>query len=185
MATTEEQQIIRDRDREIANIRARVEWTEAAKNERIAAVNEWARNEVHAVREHEREQRDARLERAKREVFRVPTGNMATGAEVSQIYNGFRSAWAEVKAATSVSPDNAVGAAETLEEILDQAERKGRSAPRPRCLPQEHRSRHPRRCGSVLGQQPQGSRGAGALHKGRRGDGPISGLRALAGQRLD
>jgi hypothetical protein len=49
--TGDQQQIIRDRDNEIQNIVAKVELTQEAKNERIQAVREWARNEVNAVRE--------------------------------------------------------------------------------------------------------------------------------------
>ena len=74
MATTEEQQIIRDHDSEIANIRAKVEWTEEAKNEHIAAVHEWAQREYAEAREAEQQRIQQRLESTRRAVFQVPGG---------------------------------------------------------------------------------------------------------------
>jgi hypothetical protein len=68
------QDILRDRDNEIANIRAKVEWTEETKNERIAAVHEWAQGEYAEAREAERERIQQRLESTKRAVFQVPGG---------------------------------------------------------------------------------------------------------------
>jgi hypothetical protein len=75
------QDILRDRDNEIANIRAKVEWTEETKNERIAAVHEWAQREYAEAREAERERIQQRLESTKRAVFQVPGGYLSSDAE--------------------------------------------------------------------------------------------------------
>jgi hypothetical protein len=72
--TADPRQILQERDAEIASIRGRVEWTEEAKNERIAAVHEWAQREYAEAREAERERIQQRLESAKQAVFQVPGG---------------------------------------------------------------------------------------------------------------
>jgi hypothetical protein len=73
-APADPQEILRDRDAEIAKIRARAEWTEEAKNSRIAAVHEWAQREYAEAREAERERIQQRLESTRRAVFQVPGG---------------------------------------------------------------------------------------------------------------
>jgi hypothetical protein len=113
--------ILRDRDNEIANIRAKVEWTEEFKNERIAAVHEWALREYAEAREAERERIQRRLESTKRAVFDIPTGYGSSYAEEAQIHHLFRRALAEVKAATK----DPKSAQRTLDALLDQAERRG------------------------------------------------------------
>jgi hypothetical protein len=128
MATTvDPQQILKERDAEIASIRNRVEWTEQAKNERIAAVREWAQREYTAARESERERTQQRLESTKRAVFQVPGGNLSDG-ERAQVMLSFRSAWADVLSATKIE-DRESGArvGQALSSILDQAERVGDS----------------------------------------------------------
>jgi hypothetical protein len=121
------QDILRDRDNEIANIRAKVEWTEQAKNERIAAVHEWAQREYAEAREAERERIQDRLESTKRAVFYVPGGHLSDG-ERAQVMLSFRAAWADVLSATQIE-DRESGAkvGQTLSEILDEAERTGDS----------------------------------------------------------
>jgi hypothetical protein len=116
-APADPQEILRDRDAEIAKIRARVEWTEEAKNERIAAVHEWAQREYAEAREAERERIQQRLESTKRAVFDIPTGYGSSYAEEAQINHLFRAALAEVKAAT----ENTESATQTLDALLDQA----------------------------------------------------------------
>jgi hypothetical protein len=120
------QDILRDRDNEIANIRAKVEWTEEAKNERIAAVHEWAQREYAEAREAERERIQQRLESTKRAVFQVPGGYMSSDAEQAQIMAAFRSARKDVLSATKIE-DRESGAqvGQTLASILDEAERTG------------------------------------------------------------
>src|SRR5215217_7298269 len=126
MATTEEQQIIRDRDSEIANIRAKVEWTEEAKNEHIAAVHEWAQREYAEAREAERERIQQRLESAKRAVFQVPGGYLSSDAEQAQIMAAFRSARKDVLSATKIEDrESHAQVGQTLASILDEAERTG------------------------------------------------------------
>src|SRR5215218_1325858 len=98
--TADPRQILQERDAEIASIRGRVEWTEEAKNERIAAVHEWAQREYAEAREAERERIQQRLESTKRAVFDIPTGYGSSYAEEAQINHLFRAALAEVKAAT-------------------------------------------------------------------------------------
>src|SRR5215207_6031388 len=126
MATTEEQQIIRDRDSEIANIRTKVEWTEEAKNEHIAAVHEGAQREYAEAREAERERIQQRLESTRQAVFQVPGGYLSSDAEKAQIMAAFRSARKDVLSATKIE-DRESGAqvGQTLASILDEAERTG------------------------------------------------------------
>ena len=120
------QDILRDRDDEIANIRAKVEWTEEAKNERIAAVHEWAQREYAEAREAERERIQRCLESAKQAVFQVPGGYLSSDAEKAQIMAAFRSARKDVLSATKIE-DRESGAqvGQTLASILDEAERTG------------------------------------------------------------
>jgi hypothetical protein len=120
------QDILRDRDDEIANIRAKVEWTEEAKNERIAAVHEWAQREYAEAREAERERIQRCLESAKQAVFQVPGGYLSSDAEKAQIMAAFRSARRDVLSATKIE-DRESGAqvGQTLASILDEAERTG------------------------------------------------------------
>ena len=73
MQAADPQQILQERDAEIASIRNKVEWTEEAKNERIAAVHEWAQREYAEAREAERERIQERLESTKKAVFEIPT----------------------------------------------------------------------------------------------------------------
>ena len=126
MATTEEQQIIRDRDSEIANIRTKVEWTEEAKNEHIAAVHEWAQREYAEAREAKRERIQQRLESTRQAVFQVPGGYLASDAEQAQIMAAFRSARKDVLSATKIEdPESGVQVGQVLSEILYEAERTG------------------------------------------------------------
>lgn len=119
--TSEERQIIGERDYRIAEIRANEDLTPEAKQRHIDELHQWARQEIDAVREYEKQKREARLEKARRDVFNVPAGNMATGAEQSQIWAGFRSAYKDVLSDT-VDPLQAHG---VLQSIMDQAERTG------------------------------------------------------------
>jgi hypothetical protein len=120
------QDILRDRDNEIANIRGRVEWTEEAKNERIAAVHEWAQREYAEAREAERERIQQRLESAKRAVFQVPGGYLSSDAEQAQIMAAFRSARKDVLSATKIEDrESHAQVGQTLASILDEAERTG------------------------------------------------------------
>jgi hypothetical protein len=120
------QDILRDRDNEIANIRGRVEWTEEAKNERIAAVHEWAQREYAEAREAERERIQQRLESAKRAVFQVPGGYLSSDAEQAQIMAAFRSARKDVLSATKIEDrESHAQVRQTLASILDEAERTG------------------------------------------------------------
>jgi hypothetical protein len=124
--TADPRQILQERDAEIASIRNRAEWTEQAKNERIAAVHEWAQREYAEAREAEQQRIQQRLESAKRAVFQVPGGYLSSDAEQAQIMAAFRSAWKDVLSATKIE-DRESGAqvGQTLSSILDQAERTG------------------------------------------------------------
>jgi hypothetical protein len=121
---SEERQIIGERDYRIEEVRTNEDLTPEAKQRRIDELHQWARQEIDAVREYEKQQREQRLEKARRDVFNVPTGptgNMPTGAEQSQIWASFRSAYKDVLSAT----EDPLKAHETLQEIMDQAERTG------------------------------------------------------------
>jgi hypothetical protein len=115
----EERQIIGERDFRIEEIRTNGDLTPEAKQRHIDALHEWATQELDTVREHEKQQREQRLAQTKKAVFEVPTGNTPTGAEQSQIWAGFRSAYKDVLSAT----EDPLKAHETLQEIMDQAER--------------------------------------------------------------
>jgi hypothetical protein len=117
------EQILKDRDAEIASIRRKVEWTEQYKDERIAEVHEWARREYAEAREAEAQRIQDRLESTKRAAFSIPTGYGSSYAEEAQIHHLFRAALAEVKAATE-NTDNA-SEAEALDALLGQAELTG------------------------------------------------------------
>src|SRR5215208_4227618 len=129
--TADPRQILKERDAEIASIRGRVEWTEEAKNERIAAVHEWAQREYAEAREAERERIQQRLESAKRAVFQVPGGYMSSDAEQAQIMAAFRSAWKDVLSATEVDEGSLLPelqqrqGEQKLTPILEQTERTG------------------------------------------------------------
>ena len=124
--TADPRQILQERDAEIASIRGRVEWTEEAKNERIAAVHEWAQREYAEAREAERERIQQRLESAKRAVFQVPGGYLSSDAEQAQIMAAFRSARKDVLSATKIEDrESHAQVGQTLASILDEAERTG------------------------------------------------------------
>ena len=124
--TADPRQILKERDAEIASIRGRVEWTEEAKNERIAAVHEWAQREYAEAREAERERIQQRLESAKRAVFQVPGGYLSSDAEQAQIMAAFRSARKDVLSATKIEDrESHPQVGQTLASILDEAERTG------------------------------------------------------------
>jgi hypothetical protein len=117
--TEEERQIIGERDFRIEEIRTNGDLTPEAKQRHIDALQQWATQELDTVREHDKQKREQRLAQTKKAVFEVPTGNTPTGAEQSQIWAGFRSAYKDVLSAT----ENPLQAHETLQEIMDQAER--------------------------------------------------------------
>jgi hypothetical protein len=119
--TEEERQIIGERDYKLAEVDANPDLNEGAKQRYRDELHQWATQELHTVREYEKQQREQRLAQAKKAVFEVPTGNTPTGAEQSQIWAGFRSAYKDVLSAT----ENPLQAHETLPKIMDQAERTG------------------------------------------------------------
>jgi hypothetical protein len=119
--TEEERQIIGEREYRIEEIRNNGDLTLEAKQRHIDALQQWATQELDTVREYEKQQREQRLAQTKKAVFEVPTGNTPTGAEQSQIWAGFRSAYKDVLSAT----EDPLKAHETLQEIMDQAERTG------------------------------------------------------------
>jgi hypothetical protein len=124
--TADPRQILQERDAGIASIRNRAEWTEQAKNERIAAVHEWAQREYAEAREAERERIQQRLESAKRAVFQVPGGYLSSDAEQAQIMAAFRSARKDVLSATKIEDrESRAHLGQTLASILDEAERTG------------------------------------------------------------
>ena len=115
-ARSREMQIIQDRDNEIASINANPEWTDEAKQARIKPVREWARNEVRALREAEKQRREQAVRETKVAVHRVPLPDAALESERATVWAGFRAARSEVNAAT-----NTEGAG--LEEIRNVGER--------------------------------------------------------------
>jgi hypothetical protein len=123
-AQVEQQEIIRERDTKIAEINGYVDLTQEAKDRRIDEINQWAASEVHAIQEEDKQRREKELERAKKEVFRVSVKDTYSDAERSQVWKAFRSARAEVKAATTLSPENP-SADEALTEIMEETERTG------------------------------------------------------------
>jgi|SRR5215217_110420 len=123
-----EADIVKDRDSEIESIRAKAEWTEEAKQGRIAAVREVAREEVLAVREEEKQQRETNLLNTKRAVYEVPAGQFSSDAEKAQILLGYRAARNDVRAATEAStPEEFFQVGDKLADLLDQAELTGDS----------------------------------------------------------
>jgi tetratricopeptide (TPR) repeat protein len=123
-ARAEQQEIIQTRDAKIAEINGYVDLTQEAKDRRINEINQWAASEVHAIQEEDKQRREKELAWAKKEVFRVSVKDTYSDAERSQVWKAFRSARAEVKAATTLSPENP-SADEALTEILEEAERTG------------------------------------------------------------
>ncbi len=117
-------EILRQRDAEVAQIRGFADLTEEAKNRRIADVNERARAEYAEAREANAREIAERLEKTKKDVFRVPVPATATDAEAAQIHAAFRAAYKDVYSSTA-SPESPRQAQEELERILQQAERTG------------------------------------------------------------
>jgi|SRR5215216_275046 len=124
------QEIIRERDKEIAKIRGFVDLTEEAKNRRIGEIRQWAQEEYEKAKSEEQRQRQLRLERTKKAVYKIPTGRGSDDAEIAQIYQAYRAAYSDVRAATEGIKENPVlanapQATKRLEPLLDQAERSG------------------------------------------------------------
>jgi hypothetical protein len=130
-AQAEQQQIIRERDAQIAKINGYVDLTQDAKDQRINEVKQWAASEVRAIREEESRRIQERLESTRRAVFGVPGGHLASDAERAQIMASFRAAWSEVLSASEVEESFLLPeqqqryAEEKLAPILEQAERTG------------------------------------------------------------
>jgi hypothetical protein len=120
---SEVQQLLNERDAELAAIDQNPELTEAAKEGRKSAVREVYKQEYEQARAAERAEIQERLESAKRAVFRVPTGYGSSEGEVAQIHASFRSAWADVTSATE--GEAVLHAEEKLGSIMDYAERTG------------------------------------------------------------
>jgi hypothetical protein len=120
---TDPVEILNARNQEVAQIRGFVDLTEEAKERRIAEVNERARAAyAEAIEANERE-RTERLEKSKREVFRIPIPYSATDAEAAQIRSSYRAARSDIEYA--IAPSLGVDPAHTqgeLERFLEQAE---------------------------------------------------------------
>jgi hypothetical protein len=121
---TDAVEILNRRNAEVAQIRGYADLTEEAKERRIAEVNERAQAEYAEAVETGKRERAERLERTRKAVFSVPTGNVPSDAEAAQIYAAFRGAWGEVLSATA-NPESPQQVGERLEQILNQAERTG------------------------------------------------------------
>jgi|SRR5215218_1284255 len=118
-------QILQERDRATSEIRAKVEWTEDAKNERIGEINRWAQQEYTEAKEAEQRRIEVEVVSSRRGVYGVPTEGAISAGEVEQVRAAFRGAWDDVLIRTpSEAPHEAK---EGLEEILAQAERTGDS----------------------------------------------------------
>jgi hypothetical protein len=130
-APADPQEILRDRDAEIAKIQGYADLTQEPKDRRIAAVHEWAQREYAEAREAERERIQQRLESTKQAVFQVPGGYMSSDAEQAQIMAAFRSAWKDVLSATEVDEGSLLPelqqrqGEQKLTPILEQTERTG------------------------------------------------------------
>jgi hypothetical protein len=109
--------VIRRRDKEVAEVRAQTQYAEDYKAELIRQINEEASREYAEAREAERRRIQDRLESTKKAVFEIPTGYGSSYAEEAHIHHLFRAALSEVKAAT----ENPESAQKTLDALLDQA----------------------------------------------------------------
>jgi len=115
------QQILAERDKEIAAINGRVEWSEEHKAGRIRAVEEWAREEYQKAKEAKALRLQENLGKAKNSLYRVPTEGSYNEAESAQVHTAFMTAWDHVLLSTA----DPSAAEEELEALLEQAERTG------------------------------------------------------------
>jgi hypothetical protein len=116
-------QILSERNAEVAKIRGYVDLTDEAKERRISEVTEKANREFAAAKEAERRGREERLRSAQRAVFGVVDDASATAAERAQIHAAYRHASSEVRWAAMESEPS--GTTEGLLDLLDRAERSG------------------------------------------------------------
>jgi|SRR5215210_2720789 len=114
-------EILNRRNAEVEKIRNYADLTPEARQRRIDEVSERAREAYEAALVQQKEERAARLEKAKAAVFRVPVPRDATEAEKAQIYASFRAAANDAYYAATLT-DNPTG---ELERLLTQAERSG------------------------------------------------------------
>lgn len=119
----EQQQILAQREADVAQVRSLVEWTDAAKESRIAEIDAKAQAKYREASEAEKQRIEKAVVSARRAVYGVPIEGAISAGEVAQVFQGFRSAWADVL----IQTPQPLEAKEELDEILDQAERTGDS----------------------------------------------------------
>jgi hypothetical protein len=122
--STDPVEILNARNQEVAQIRQYADLTEEAKQRRIAEVNERARAAYAEAIEANEWERAERLEKSKREVFRVPIPATATDAEEARIHAAYRAAYNDVYSST-LFVEGPAEAQEELKRLLGQAERSG------------------------------------------------------------
>ena len=123
---TDPVEILNQRNAQVAQIRGFVDLTEEAKARRIAEVSERAQQEYQQAIEDQERERNERLERSKKAVFRIPIPASASDGEAAQIRAAYRLARADIESvlAPSLGVDPAYTQQE-LERVLEQAELTG------------------------------------------------------------
>ena len=125
-AQAEQQEIIQTRDSKIAEIEGYQDLTQEAKDRRINEVRQWAAREVRSIQEYDQQKIEKEFTASRDAVFNVPVSPTYSDSERSLTWQAFRSAWAEVSSVSKVkSKDEIPGAVQTLERILEDAERFG------------------------------------------------------------
>jgi hypothetical protein len=120
---TDPAKILQQRNAEIQQIEGYVDLTDEAKSKRITEVTEKANASYQEAKEAEARRIEENVVSARKAVYGIPASPTYSDAEVAQVHHAFRWAWDDVLMRTH----DVWGAQEELQEVLEQAERRGDS----------------------------------------------------------